>query len=548
MNEYDLIFISQSDIVNYEEYSRLPVDRIELFRDLVFPRMVYFKNGFHHSLDIINYFRFGSFYADADYPLRQKMLNIWNLPGFNGSHIASYLLRFGIKTKVINNFDSDWDRFCGTYEKCAKKPLIGISTTFYLSYAEIRRISKKIHQAYPEARIVLGGAFINEQSINVGADAFEAAMRKYHISYILHAFNSEIDLKDLIISIKTDTGTDRVNNLCCIERDDFTSGTFITTDQVWNDPVLDDAGGLYDAAEYPSASHTIQTRTTSGCPFNCAFCSYPRTAGGFHTATNEAVGRQIDAIAALPGVNKIVFIDDTFNVPISRFKEILRHLKELHIEWFSFLRAQFVDEETVQLMKESGCRAVYLGVESASDRVLENMNKKATRAQYLNGIRLLKKYGICTISAIILGFPGETKETLKEDIDFIENSGNDYYTLKEFYYMKHTSIYQDRDKYGLTGLGSDWQHATMDRTTASEAKLEMFAAIKNSTFIDPDTSLWHIAYLYDQGFPFDTILKIQKEINSIIKEQISGHISDDNPAFDNIKRLVNVRPDRLVSV
>ena len=59
-------------------------------------------------------------------------------------------------------------------------------------------------------------------------------------------------------------------------------------------------------------------------------------------------------------------------------------------EWFSFLRVQYVDEEVARLMKESGCVGVYLGVESSNDTVLKNMNKKATRANFSEGIKNLR--------------------------------------------------------------------------------------------------------------------------------------------------------------
>ena len=76
MSEIDFIIISQSEVVNYEEFSKLPKERVELYKELIFPRMVYFKNGFRSHLDIINYLRDGIFYADAEYPVRRKLLNI----------------------------------------------------------------------------------------------------------------------------------------------------------------------------------------------------------------------------------------------------------------------------------------------------------------------------------------------------------------------------------------------------------------------------------------------------------------------------------------
>jgi p-methyltransferase len=189
-------------------------------------------------------------------------------------------------------------------------------------------------------------------------------------------------------------------------------------------------------------------------------------------------------------------------------------------------------------MKESGCKAVYLGIESANDIVLQNMNKKATIEQFRKGIELLKKNNIITMAAFIIGYPGETDETIEKNIAFIENSGIDFYTLKEFYYMKHTKIYENRDAFGLTGLGTDWSHSTMDYKIASSKKAEMFKRIKNAIFIDPDTSLWHIEYLYEQGFSFEKIKNVQREINKIMQKQMDGNYSEELPEFKNIKSIL----------
>ena len=222
----------------------------------------------------------------------------------------------------------------------------------------------------------------------------------------------------------------------------------------------------------------------------------------------------------IPGVDRIIFIDDTFNVPPHRFRELIRIFAEYPFEWFSFLRVQYVDEETVRLMKDSGCRGVYLGIESASDKVLKNMNKRATVSQFARGINLLNKYDIAYLAAFVLGFPGETDATIQENIDFIRNNGVRFYSLKEFFYMPHTAVHESRAEYGLTGNGSKWSHATMTHEEAAEIKLDIFRSVTESTHIDPDTSLWYMAYLYDQGYDFREIERLQGEINLLMKQQL----------------------------
>ncbi|MCW9034201.1 MAG: radical SAM protein [Rhodospirillales bacterium] len=542
MTDFDLILIAQSDVVDYDAYSKFPVDRLELFETMTYPRMVRHQGKFRSHLDILNFARDGKYYAEADYEGRRKLLNIWNLPSASGVHLANFLLGYGIKVKVINNIDSEWDWFVESYQKCSKPPLVGISSTFYLAWSQVKPIVKQIRQLDKDVKIVVGGALMNGESTTKGQPSFEKMMRKLDINYILHAFNSEFDLRDLILNLKNDRDTKVVANSCQLNASEISEEEYFVSPTKWHEPLLADAPASYDKLNLPFLNRTIQIRTASGCPFACSFCSYPVTAGGWKTLDIEHVRAHLDSVMRIPGIDRIIFIDDTFNVPKKRFKDLLKVFCEYDFEWFSFLRVQYVDDEVMSLMKESGCKGVYLGIESSNDVILENMNKKAKRADFIRGLELLNKYDILSLAAFVIGFPGETEETLQDNVDFIENYGIDYYSLKEFFYIPNTKVDQDRDKYNLTGMGAKWQHETMDSDTASRLKLEMFKKIKNSTFIDPDTSLWYFAYLYDQGFETETIFQAQTQINDLMLSQLSGDFSDSHPSYDNLKKIMaNIR-------
>ncbi len=526
--QYDLILIVQSETVDYFKYSKLPKDRLELFKKLIYPRMIRYHSGFYGHLDILNHIKTGKFFHEADPMSRRKMFNIWNLPGFNGSHIANYLHHYGIRTKIINNIDAEFDVFKEVYESQDKKPLVGISSTFHLSYTGLYNISAKLFSVDNNIELIVGGAFVNGEMSSGDEGRLKSFISKSGVKYILHSFNSEKDLMELISARKNASDLSKVNNLISSE---------ITTSSVWNGPVLGEGEMSYHLLDRDAINRTVQLRTSSGCPFACMFCSYPVTAGGNHLMSLEQIEQQLVSVLKIERVSRIVFIDDTINVPVNRFNEICKMFKKHEFEWFSFLRVQYINEDIIKIMKESGCVAVYLGVESANDGILNNMNKKATKAQFLNGIKLLKKYGIKSVGAFIIGFPGETEKTIAENIEFIETSGLDYYTLKEFYYMKNTPIFEQREKFGLEGDADKWHHNTMDSNEAYEHKIKMFSKIRGSIFIDPDTSLWQLVYLYDQGFDFDQIDCLLNELNSIMIEQLNGQ---ESISEDRIKKIKTV--------
>ena len=252
----------------------------------------------------------------------------------------------------------------------------------------------------------------------------------------------------------------------------------------------------------------------------------------------ELIERQLLDIKSLGFVDRIIFIDDTFNVPIRRFKEILKILCKFEFEWFSFLRVQYIDEETAQLMKKSGCQGVYLGIESVNDQILKNMKKKVSQEKFLRGMDHLKKFNITTFAAFVIGFPGETQETIDENIDFLNKFDVDFYSTKEFFYMSHTGIHKDREKYGLTGSGNKWSHTTMNSEIASEMKTYMFKEVKNSIFLDPDTSLWYLAYLYDQGLSIQKIKDVQSVMNQMMLSEIEGQFDDKDLPLTKLREIL----------
>jgi anaerobic magnesium-protoporphyrin IX monomethyl ester cyclase len=522
MDDIDLLLVTQSNVVDYEGFGKLPLDRIELYKSLVYPRMVHHEGGFRSHLDYLNHQRFGKFFDQGTFPERRKMLNIWNLPSMSGVHLANYLTQFGLRVRVINNLDSEWDWFIAAYASCTRPPLVGISSTFYLSWKEVGALAKRLRTVDPDMDIVLGGAFANAETIHAEPKEFAGRMRKFGIRYILHAFNSESDLRDLLQARKTSADLAHIPNLTWIDGR-LKTGSFEAGTTLWHKPLLSlsDCPPTWHLQDLPFLNRTIQIRTASGCPFACAFCSYPTTAGPWSTVESAHVRAHLDSVMKIPGIDRIIFIDDTFNVPPHRFRELIKIFAEYPFEWFSFLRVQYVTEDDVKLMKDSGCAGVYLGIESASDGVLRNMNKRATRAQFAEGVRLLNKYDIPYLAAFVLGFPGETDATIQENLDFIRENGVRYYSLKEFFYMAHTQVHEKREAFGLTGMGNKWSHATMNHEDAARIKLDIFQSVDDSIHIDPDTSLWYMAYLYDQGFDFRQIDRVQTEINDLMKRQLA---------------------------
>lgn len=508
------IIIAQSNIVDHDQYNLLDINHLELFKTSVYPRMVRYKGKFMSHLDYINKKETGLTYREMSPKKRRKVLNVWNLPSMAGIHLLNYLKVEGIKATLINNIDSELDileEIC----KDQEEKLFIVSTTFYLQWKEVKRIKQIIRQ-YTEDKIVIGGAFVNAQYNDHGIAKIIQNIKNQGIDAALFAFNSEQDLLNLIKYYQDNSKL--LPNNCCIKLND----EYISTKEEWNKPLVNEIEPIWHELDIPSFEKTLQIRTASGCPFSCAFCSYPTTAKVWETSDAKRVRQHLESLCMIKGLEDIVFIDDTFNVPVDRFKKLIKIFKDYNFGWYSFLRVQFLDEEIVKDMKESGCKGVYLGIESASDKILKNMNKQARVKDFKKGVNLLNKYDIDYVAAFVLGFPGETEETIMDNINFIEENKVKYYALKEFYYMENTKVHKERESYALTGMGAKWKHATMNYNEATEYKLKMFMTIKNSQHVDPDTSLWHLVHMHDMGYTKDDIINYQREINGLILEDLEN--------------------------
>jgi radical SAM superfamily enzyme YgiQ (UPF0313 family) len=222
------------------------------------------------------------------------------------------------------------------------------------------------------------------------------------------------------------------------------------------------------------------------------------------------------------GVSTLSYIDDTFNVPKNRFKEILKlKIKNGYtFKWNSFYRCDFGDEETVALMKESGCEGVFLGIESGSTKVLERMNKALRPTHVRKMVPLLREAGILTYASLIVGFPGETEETFEETMQMISEARPDFFRVQLWYCDKNTPVWKDREAYGLTGDAFSWSHNTMDIGKAVQLMEKAFLTQYDSTWLPEDSfEFWSVFYLQRRGYSLKQIKCFADKFRVIIAKQ-----------------------------
>jgi hopanoid biosynthesis associated radical SAM protein HpnJ len=160
--------------------------------------------------------------------------------------------------------------------------------------------------------------------------------------------------------------------------------------------------------------------TTRGCPAQCTFCLWPQTHSGHRWRLRSAQDIANECRYVLenfPGLKEIFFDDDTFNYRKARTIELCAELKKLKFTWSCTSRVT-TDYETLKAMKDAGCRLLIVGYESGDEQILRNIKKGATVDMALRFTENCHKLGLTIHADFIVGLPGETRETLRNTIDF----------------------------------------------------------------------------------------------------------------------------------
>jgi anaerobic magnesium-protoporphyrin IX monomethyl ester cyclase len=510
----DCLLIGHNDM-NFREYER-EIRKMGVnsgaYRDL---NLNYIKlNNEPYSIsEVINLFYSKPFGAEAVI----KPFSVSESFSAAIAYLGSFLHRRGLTFDFVNSFQSQKSDLVKKLEK-NNILTIAIITTLYVSVIPILEIFEFIKKHNRDAKIILGGPFISTQFRNQEAESLAYLLETtIGADFYVNSSQGETALVNIIKALKNRLPLKQVSNLYYKEGNKYISTTIKKENNKINENMVDwelfkdQVGGF------------LNVRTSISCPFSCAFCGFPEHAGTYQTASVDMVEKELKALHKIKGLKTLHFVDDTFNVPLKRFKEILRMMIRNQFEWrwHSFLRCQYADREMVELLKESRCEGVYLGIESGNDQILNNMNKGTDTGKYLRGIQLLKEYGIVTFGNFIIGFPGETEETVQDTIDFIDRSQLDFYRVQLWYCEPVTPIYREREKYEIKGESFEWSHTTMNSLEASDLVEEIFLTQRQSIWMpqynfDFD-NMWHLIH---RGIDPESVKGFLKGFNNGVREKL----------------------------
>ncbi len=161
--------------------------------------------------------------------------------------------------------------------------------------------------------------------------------------------------------------------------------------------------------------------TSRGCVYNCRFCSCTEIAK--NKWRPRSAGSTVDELKFLAGegYKQIIFVDDCFTMNPKRVIEICKGIRKekLDLEWICEGRVDICSYAMLSEMVQAGCKVLYLGIESANQRILNYYNKRITPKQSENAIRTAKKAGVDVVAgSFIIGAPDETREEIWNTVKF----------------------------------------------------------------------------------------------------------------------------------
>jgi len=167
----------------------------------------------------------------------------------------------------------------------------------------------------------------------------------------------------------------------------------------------------------------IPVQSRRGCPMRCIYCTTPRLEGRQTRAwAPEQVAAWLAHWHGQWGLTRFYFVDNIFNCPLAYGRRLCRAIAELRLplEWSCLINPAFPDAELFHLIRAAGGAMVQVGNESGSELVLTGLGKGFNRRKVELTLQLLEAEDLPYTCFLLLGGPGETRETVQESVAFLE--------------------------------------------------------------------------------------------------------------------------------
>jgi radical SAM superfamily enzyme YgiQ (UPF0313 family) len=204
---------------------------------------------------------------------------------------------------------------------------------------------------------------------------------------------------------------------------------------------------LYDrTVEYLNVKPADVMSISRGCIFNCGFCETRKLWGNICRAFSpQRVIGEIENLQSKYGTKGIYFINDNFTLKKKESIELCNLMikNRLDLEWVCDTRVDLVSQELLEVMNKAGCKTIWFGVESGSQRILQRIGRNITLEQIETAFKLCRKNGIQTACSFMLGMPDETLKDMETSLKFAKKLDPDWCLFNIFIANPDSRLYQE---------------------------------------------------------------------------------------------------------
>lgn len=371
-------------------------------------------------------------------------------------YLSAYLEKNNFPNEVFDSTFSSFNKWVN-YLLDFKPDVVGIYTNLMTKLNVIKMIRfVKSHEALKKCKIVLGGPEVKnhaENFLKTGAD-------------IVVIGEGEETMHALVQFFKTNEGfLDDINGIAFLNENKIVfTGERIRIRLIDELPFPNrkkiNLQLYFDVWKNKHGESALSMSTQRGCPYTCKWCSRAVYGQSYRRRSAVCVVNEIEEVLLQYNFDTIWFVDDVFTISHKWIKEFSDEiaLRNVKIRYEIITRADRMSEDVIQLLKRSGCFRIWIGAESGSQKIIDAMDRRVDVKQVREMIKLTKSYGLQAGTFIMVGYPGEEDDDVKETLVHLRESNPDYYTVTVAYPIKGTPLYSETENNFLTHL--NWESST----------------------------------------------------------------------------------------
>jgi radical SAM superfamily enzyme YgiQ (UPF0313 family) len=200
--------------------------------------------------------------------------------------------------------------------------------------------------------------------------------------------------------------------------------------------------------------NALSVSTMRGCPYTCKWCSRAVYGLSYRRRDPGQVADELKWIQETYNPDTVWFVDDVFTVSHKWLKAFRDALDErgFRIPFECITRADRMSEAVIADLKAAGCFRVWIGAESGSQKIIDLMDRRVEVGMVREMIQKTREAGMEAGTFIMLGYPGETEEDIRQTVDHLKAANPDHFTITVAYPIKGTGLYQEVESSHLTDL------------------------------------------------------------------------------------------------